>query len=480
MHRVNLKQRRTLILRYVAYGVTLSLTVLTTIVLLYVALGYRFDRSGHVTRNGLLLVDTKPEAGAVYINDQLKDSSAPSRFVLTAGNYKLGLRQDGYRDWSKQVTVAASGVREVDYPILVPTKLNTHQLSEVQTPALVSQSKDKKLELSYVAGTSRLSLTELDPKTPKQGDITLPDTVKRESGQLGAISVIEWALNNKQVLLQQTLPSGAIYLISLDVTKPDEAINITTLYDGDALQDIHYVGGDTDKIYGIKDGVLSQYSLKENAATTILKGVRSYQPYSDDTILFDTQASGREQVGIWKDKTSTVIVDSAQTDVPALLQYANYQDHYYFVVADASATTIYRDPLKSPILKDQLPLKKLAFSQPKKVDFSSSSQFVLLQSGNTLLTYDLDDLLKYSTTLPFSLAENTVVTWVDSSHLVAQDSSGMNYLLEYDGQNRQSLATSALGTPLMYSNDFKHAYQLSNAEDAKSKLNALSLVANQQ
>lgn len=480
MHRVDTKRRRTTALRVVAYAVTLLLTTVTTVVLLYVALGYRFN-SGHVTRSGLLLVDNNPEAGAVYINGELKDASTPSRFVLKAGTYHLELKRSDYHDWSKQVSVAASGVREVRYPFLIPKKLRSKHLLDLDMLTLASQSKDKKLLLTYTENATQFNLITLDPKSPKQTTLDFTTAVRNESGKYGSFKVIEWALNNKEVLIAQTLPSGAVNLLSLDVTKPEELINITDQYGEQAPNTIHYVGGDTDKIYGLKDGVLSSYSLKQNERTELLSHVRSYQPYSDDTILFDRQADKNNEVGIWKDKAATVVTHTALSAAPTLLQYANYEDNYYFVVASPteSKVVIYQDPLKKPILKQQLPLTTLAFSEPQEVDFSASSQFILIQHDNSFLTYDLDDLLKYQVTLPFTLAAGTRLEWVDSSHVVAQTEDFNNYLLEYDGQNSHAIVNTAKDLPLLYANNFEHVYQLAPSDDAL-KLQAVSLVANKQ
>ena len=103
MHRVDNKRQQAAILRAIGYAVTIFLTATTTAILLYVALGYRLGSSGHVVKNGLLLVDNRPQSAQVYINGEQKDSSTPSRFVLPAGNFQLDLKLDGYRNWTKQV-----------------------------------------------------------------------------------------------------------------------------------------------------------------------------------------------------------------------------------------------------------------------------------------------------------------------------------------------------------------------------------------
>ena len=482
MHRVDPNNRRAITLRIIAYGVTLALTLVTTTLLLYAALGYRFDKSGHVTRSGLLLVSNRPQAGVVYINNQEKDGATPSRFVFPASSYDLTLKRTGYHDWNKRVVVAASGVREVTYPLLIPNKLTPKQQIEFTTPYLASQTQDRKLLLTHITNAPQMQLIELDPKNPKQTTLNLPTTIKRENGQLGTFAVIEWALNNKQVLLMQTLPSGLTQLVSLDVTQPEEALNISSIYGSDTPANVHYVGGDTNKIYGTKDGTLSRYSLKQNETTGLMQNIRSYQPYSDDTILFDRLADSGTEIGIWKDKTATVIQKGAAADAPALLKYASFEDHFYFAVALPSVhtLTLYRDPLKKPILAKQLPLKVLEFENTQKLDFSDSSQFIMAQNGKNFITYDFEDLLAYRVTLPYDLADGSLLNWADSSHIQAQSVDGKGYLFEYDGLNSQALVGSRIGTKLFFANDYKHVYSLTDIQNAQSGLSSVSLVVGQE
>lgn len=472
MHRVDPKHRRAAILRAFAYALTLVLSVAATVVLLYVALGYRLDRTnGHVVRSGLLLVDNQPESAAIYVNNKLKDESTPGRFVLPAGSYDLKLARDGYRDWTKSVTIAASGVREVDYPMLIPNNLETHKLFDVTAPELVTQSQDKKLLLTHVANQATFELIELNVKESKRTTLTLPPAVVRENGQAGAFTLIEWALDNKHVLLDQTLPSGAHQYISLDVTKPESTVNISTLYGQNAPEAIHYVGSNTAKIYGLKAGTLSSYNLEKVETTTILNNIRSYQPYANDTVLFD-RISEQNQIedGIWKDGDSVVVHRANNTGAASLLKYAKYDDHFYFVVAEPAnnVVTIYRDPLKEPVIAKQLPLVTLPFADAKKVDFSGSSEFVLIQNGKSLLVYDFNDFRQFNYALGFELAPAASTHWVNGTHLTVQAADGANYLFEYDGQNQQMLLSSKVGNGLFFASNDKAFYRFINAPSAVS------------
>lgn len=479
MHRVDPKKRRAALLRYAAYALTLILTTVTTVVLLYVALGYRLDReSGHVVRSGLLLVDNTPEAAAISINNELKDNASPGRFVISAGSYDLKLTREGYRDWSKRVQIAASGVREVKYPMLIPNKLESLALGTLGHPYLVSQSQDRKLALLHAANQPTLTLLTLDPEKFEPVSLPLSGAVRRENGNPGTFRVIEWALNNKHVLLEQTLPSGLTQLLSMDVTKPAEAINVSSLYGQDAPSDIHYVGGNTGLVYGIKDGTLRRYRLSEKETSPLLENVRSYQPYADDTVLFDRQArSGNSEIGIWKDEAVRVVQTTAGGQAPALLKYASFDDHQYFIVAvpGGDRVIIYRDPLKNSARVKQTPFISLTFANPQKIDFSASSQFLLAQNGKNFVVYDFDDLKQYKGALPFGLAPGSGLSWFSSHHLQAMKADTSVVMMDYDGTNQQELTGTSAGSRLLFSNNYQYLYRFTGS-NAQTSFEAVPLL----
>lgn len=481
MHRVNPKRKKKIALRVVAYTLTLTLSVLTTIVLLYIALGYQLDReSGNLVRSGLLLVDTKPEAAAIYINNEEKDSSAPGRFVLSAGRYDLTLKLNNFREVKKNISVAASGVREVNYIRMIPNTLRQTTVAETEVPTLVSQSQDKKNIITHTTNQPSILKIELNNISPIQTVLPLPSSVQRENGQVGTLDVIEWALDNKHVLFKQTLPSGSVNILSFNITKPDEVINISNLYDSQAPEDVHYIGNNVEKIYGLKNGILSTYELTRNESVVLMQDIRSYQPYSDDTILFDRINGQNSEVGIWKDKVATVVLTEPATQAPALLKYARFDDQDYFAIARSSAAEIliYRNPIKKPILAKQLPLTRIPFNGASALTFSPSAQFVLVQSGSRFIAYDLDDFKPYAVELPFAVQDGSL-SWMDTHYIQARASdSGDVYMTDFDGQNVQKLFSVLQSTKVFFANDYEYSYSFSSPANNRSQIQFTNFTAN--
>jgi hypothetical protein len=467
MHRVDTKDRQKTVLRIIAYAITFIMTIITTALLIYLAQGYRLGSGGKVVRDGLLLVDNRPESASVYINDKLEDSTAPSRFVLPAGDYKLGLKLKGYRDWSKTVRVDASKVREVGYPLLIPNKLNSEHILSIKTPEMISQSGDRKKILTYSQDSGDIQLIDLNAKNSKAKQLSVGANVVKEDGKLGSFRVIEWALNNKNILLEQTLPSGKVQILSLDVENPTEVINITAIFGEQSPLDVHFVGDNTNQIYGIKDGTLARYDIKAQSLTLVMQNIISYQPYSDDTILFVRNVDDKREIGVYKDHNAYVIESSDHLDVPVNLSYHEYDQHHYFVIAnsDDSGAVIYKDPLKKPILKKQLPLVKLKFSNIGKIETSGSGQFIMLQNSNQVSVYDLRDLFNYQNTLPFEILGGSRLGWIDDHRIQAVSTDNSSYIFEYDSANIQLLSAVMPGSKAYFSRDYKTYYSFTQKDN---------------
>ncbi len=476
MHRVHVNKRQKLILRFVAYGVISVLTVITTIALLYVALGYRLGKSGEVVRSGMLLVDSKPESVQVRINGEEKDSSTPSRFVLPAGTYQLNLQRDGYRPWNKTVDLGVSAVREVYYPRLLPLKLTPRSLTKVTAPDAISQSPDRKLIFSYSAQEENPFLITLNgAKVPEIQPLALPAGITRENGLLGSLQPIEWSDDNRHVLTLQSLSAGKKRLLSIDVGRPERSLDITTLFNNKIPSDPHFVPGTTDEFFAIQADQLNRYELSGNKTTPLLKQVKSYTVYNKNTVSFARLSDDKKAIeyGVLNNDGGVVVARGSVKAKNPLTSYDEYDNHVYLTVGSASdaRATIYRDPLKKPILIKQLPYAYIKLPAIESLELSDDNQFLLARSDQKVVVYNFDEALQYTFTLP---KKTTTVDWLDGWHLQVKTEENKTYLTEYDGQNIQELIDAPLGN-VMFSNDIKFLYRF-DTEKKVTNLQVIDLV----
>jgi hypothetical protein len=119
---------------------------LATIVLVYDTYGYGIDtKTGDIIQKGLLFVDSQPSGAGIYLNGVNQNSTTSARIVLTAGNYTLSLKKDGYRDWQRAFTLSEDSIERYVYPFLFPVKPATATLKNYTAqPGLITQSPDRR------------------------------------------------------------------------------------------------------------------------------------------------------------------------------------------------------------------------------------------------------------------------------------------------------------------------------------------------
>lgn len=440
MHRINTKKRRTIVLRFVAYGITVVLSILTTALLVYIALGYQFDRrSGRVIHSGLLLVNAQPSGTDIYLDGQLR-SDVPGRFVLSGGKYTLLLQQNGYRSWSKQIVVQGSAVETIRYPLLVPNELDSTALSIVgRSPAVASQSPDKKTLLLQREPGQDVVLVELDDQAPIEQPLELSAALE---SPLGSLNVLDWSRDSSRVLVEHRAGDGTREIISLHTRNTNEHVNLTQRYQKLAPTQLQY--GDNDEVYGIStDNILTRYSLRETRRSALLENVFSYAFSDTDKLAFVrlSKDASRLEAGVL-DGQSPVILHAIKHDTPSDLavESIEYEGAWYVAVASPSErrVDIYRNPLDTPILARQLPFTSLA-SPTHQLLASPSDRFLLLQNGQRSLVYDFDSLRSHSFTAPYKLRSTRDIWWLTDYHLGSIDRRGQSFMVDFDGTNRQQL-----------------------------------------
>ena len=78
------------------------------------ARGYRINpENGALTPHGLLAVKSNPDGAQIFINQELK-SATNTTFSLPPDKYEIEIRKEGYKSWSKTITLKKEEVTEID------------------------------------------------------------------------------------------------------------------------------------------------------------------------------------------------------------------------------------------------------------------------------------------------------------------------------------------------------------------------------
>lgn len=470
-------------LNFAKYGAITLLVLAVTVALVFAAGGYDVDReTGQIIQNGLVLTSSQPASADVYIDGVNQDDPTSSRFSLPAGQYNFEFKRDGYHDWIKKVTIEGSDVVWLQYPRLIPKEIKTVSAQAYKDVSMVSQTPDRKYLLIHEKpDDTKLTLfsTENIDSTPE--DVAIPASVLNvEPNVASTFEVIDWAQDSRTVVLEHTNASTK-ELVLLDVTQPQEALNLSTLYEL-PLGELRFIDSSKDQLYST---VNSSLRLVDVAAGTISAAL------VNDVFQYDSKDGVVAVLHGKKDAVGISIIDGDEvfkfTDLEGsateyIIEISVFDGERYLAVADnlQDRVFIYQNILSTA--KDSKGaelLSSLRSTDTKYLSFSHNSQFVMAQNGQNMRLYDFDLEKKDAFTAQQEVAAETEALWVDGFHLNLIDKASKTHFMDYDGLNPHVLATVDASLGVFYRPDMEGLYYFTTDDKGSDILKFNSLVGSQ-
>lgn len=456
--RLRRSYNRRLVIGYILITIVIGLA---SIILVYGAYGYGINtKTGQITQNGLLFVDSQPAGAQVILNNQYSVSTT-ARLVLAAGDYNLVVRKTGYIDWQRKVTLDEHSVARFNYPLLFPVKPVTSVVKSYSSlPGMISQSPDGRwLVTESPDGSFDVYDTNALDKPPQSS--SLPTALLGDQGASQQYSAVEWTDDNNHLLLKHSYAGGSEFII-FDRSKPEQSINITKLFNISA-----------DQVY-LRNKKFGQIYIYDQTAATVRAGdiskpgttqllldhVLAFSPYGANLASYVTNTNaptGEVAVRLF-DNGKTFPLAFLNTANNYFLKAGQFNGHWYYVVGADSQPhiNIYKDPLNSlearPSAKAQ-PQTAINLNGAEIVSFSVANRFIAAEKGNNFVVYDLGVQKNYSYSLSTSLAGP--LRWLDEAHLIGQ-ANGQLMVIDYDSLNSVTPAASAEAGGGYISRDLHH------------------------
>lgn len=472
---------------YIGYGLMAVLVLSMAGLLALQALGWSIDpRTGTITQNGLVFVNSQPVAADIFLNGQNK-GTGDQRLVLPAGNYNLELRAEGYRPWQRQFFLEGGHIERLVYPFLFPDKLQTDQLQLYESePPLATQSPDRRwLLVQKPSSLSEFELYDLNLDVPLPIDLTLPANLLTATGSHHRLEMVEWSTDNRRVILKHIFSGGSEFiLVDREVTA--DSVNLNLIFPNVPFTSIRLKDKKFDRFYlhDSASGTLRQAELQSRRVSVTLENVLQFIPHGDDVILYVTPSSTD------KSKVVATVLDGEEKfaikQYPAkdkyLLEIARYDDTWYVVSGAVSEGKVYvaRNPMDaSRQTKDAklIPAAILRIENGQFVSFSHNARFIAAQSGSRFAVYDAetDRIFRYDTEL--KLPPNHQAVWMDG-HRLTVNSNSKTIVFDYDGINRQTLVNAHPNFKPFFKQDYADLYTIGPAPniDGRSALLRTSLV----
>jgi len=464
------KQREHLIRLFIGYALIATALILTTIILLYQANGFGI-KNGEVIQSGLVFMSSSPNPADIYVNGQKRPEQTNSRLLMPAGQYVFELQRTGYESWKRAVSVEGGTVIRFDYPMLIPSKLQTTIEHKYDIPpSVVTESPDRHwLLLQANPSYNVFDIADISKpfKTPVIQTINLPNDISTLAG-MQTWKTIEWSNDNQHVLMQHivTDASGKVSseYILIDRQNPDKSVNLTNTLGVNPTQ-IEMQDKKYDKyfLYTQDDRKLWTATLDQPKPVQLLDHILAYKTYGMDMVLYVTDKDapmGKTSIRLL-DGTKTYTIRQTTPSPTYMLELTKYQNDWYLVAGASieNRTYVYKNPMDALDNNPSLPLvpvQVVKVANPNYVAFSDDARLIMIENGQQFGMYDAQNKkgYAYSTGKPID-APQAHAEWMDGAH-VAFISSGKTYMFDFDNTNQHVLTN----TDSAYGSFFDKNYQM--------------------
>ena len=459
----------------VGYLLLTLLVGLATYILVATAMGYEIlQRDGQIIQNGIVFLDSKPVRTEIFVNGKKESSKTDARLTLPEGDYEIILKADGYKDWTKRLAISGGKVSFINYPRLFPSDLKVIDLKayEGKDSGLYTQSPDKRWILFQPDITKpEINIIDTVQINQPQQVISLPSQVLgAPNTKLGSLKIVEWASDNKHMLMQHTPASGAVTFTIIDREDLSKSVYLNTLLNVLPTK-VSLIDGKVDQVYlyFASGGILRIGDMKSKTiGSQLFEQVLDFKHITNGRLMVITtknSSTGKATVNsVDGDKTFLIGEVDYDPNGQYILEAAQFSGDWYYVVGSkvSEKVHVYKNPqnfadsikVKSPNI-----FTTLRSGIPQHVGFSPQKRFILVHGAQIFSIYDTNTKTSYRINLPGQLDTGTTISWVNE-FIVQYSIGGKLIYSEFDGKNSREMAT--IKAPYLGYTDesFKRLYTL--------------------
>lgn len=459
----------------------MSLSVaLLVAVLLFVLLGYQYNRSdGTVRQGGLLQFISAPSGAKVTVNEQTLGSQTPTKLTTSAGQHTVVVTRDNYRTWQKTVQLKAGSVLWLNYIRLIPTDPKASSVADFANLSdALGSGKGNYFALIEDPSAAKVVVAATGSDTVRLTALTLPDSsytkpVGTDAASLSRFALEQWDESERYLLLKHTYDQTNVEWIVLDRDDVNNTRNLTTLFNI-PITKAQFNPSNNRQLFTLSGGDIRRADLgNETLTRTFVSSVSDFSVYERDLLGYSTlpDAKGVRSVGYYRDGTDkpyTLRQISSSTSEPRVA-LSEYFGETYVMIADGTRTDILKGTL--PNSDRPAALRTVAtMDLPGGVQWltrNENGRFVTVQNQGTIMTYDLE--LGLASTV--QLANTTSVTrpqrWIDN-YMFWSDGIGTLRTYEFDGGNQQDIMSVAPGFDVRLSPSGTYIYGVGKTESGYS------------
>lgn len=430
-------------LKVIFSEVIMVLAVIAMVVVLaFLVSGYWINSEGEVDRQGLLQLSSIPTGATVTIdgveNSWLERTNTSKN--LSSGEHVIELKRDGYDSWTKTINVSEGLLYRIHYPRLFLQERDKEKILDTSAYSSASVSPDHSY-LILMNGTTEWETVDLNSEKVEPEKIDVAKLfVGTSSGATpegifgGEILDIRWDRDSTHALYQVKFGDNVEWLL-MDVTKPEESVNITKQFGGDFSQ-IEILDNSSNNLLVVQKGNLHRIDLSSKSISSVLvENIVDFDHFNQNEVIFSavnpeaTEDADKYYVGTFKIGDSE-IKKLEDVSVPAKVTLSKFYEDKYITVLENDWLKVYKQDDFSQVAEFQI-----AFV-PTTIEVGHNGEFITMTAGTQIATLDMESM----SVAEWSM-ENENYGWIDNDMMYAvQDGELIVY--DYDGLNRRALASN--------------------------------------
>lgn len=469
-------KRKQLVQRVAVYGLMTVSIVALVVVLVFVMLGYQFNKAdGRIEQGGLVQFGTQPAGATVSIDGSDFGTRTPSKTTMLAGQHVVGMNLKNYEIWQKSVDVPAGGVLWLNYARLVPRVLTPGSVADFGTVSSTSTSPNKRwLAIKNEAETPVIQLADLSRDTVAMTKLTISATsfTPAAVGAKDSFSIEAWDPSSRYLLIKHNYGTGLSEWLVVDTRDATNTSNVTQLLAINASK-LQFSNSNSRVLYGLIDGDIRKIDLDaQTISAPLVRNVDEFSLYDRATVVYTSRlVDGQRTAGYYNDGASKPRAVRSYSDtgkVPLHFALGKYYDSTYVAIAYGDAVEILKGTLPSSESDETSSLKAVATmtipSGVQELSIITGGRFIVAQHGAAYSVYDLELSKMTTTRLKSGKVPKDKLNWADGYH-VLDDQSGTVRMYEFDGANQYDIMPVVPGFSATLSPSGKYFYGIT--KDAK-------------
>lgn len=476
-HRISKRKRQAIL--FFTYGfMTLAVVSISILCILFI-MGFRFDITDRtIEQGGLLQFRSTPAGARVILNDRQLSAVTPTKRDVAVGNHSVTMQRQGYKSWSRDVTIKAGELRWLNYARLIPEELVTRPVLELGEGLRDAKATPDRRYLAVIEAAAQPTVRIVDlsnDESLESRTISMtPELLTVTEGQPSELSVVEWDFGSRFLLFVHRSGETTEY-IRLDRTAADGALRNITKEFNLPFRDMHFSGTSGNVLYAVTNNDLRRVDTSAGSVTQpLVAGVQEYRLYRENDIAFVALRGDSKVAGVYLDDKETIVRTEA-ADVALSVDVSRYYSNYYLAVKTDDAVDIIKDPVEvresATAPHATIPRSSHVFAW---LDFNSSGRFVISGDDTAYSVYDIETDELHTVTQPLQRAHGSAPIWLDDYYLSAVRGDTIS-LLDYDGKNVSDVTKIIPTLPVFLSPDGTFLYSFA-ANEATRALQSTRLI----